>query len=213
MFKPQVLNKNQIEIVQKLGFLRKSGFYLAGGTGLALQLGHRSSIDFDFYTSGRIDASDLVKQLEKIFPYLKIQLQAENSLGLKINQVNLSFFRYDYPLINRLKNFQGVGIASVGDIAAMKMAAIVQRGTKRDFIDIFYLLQKYSLEKLIKFTLKKYPFYQEMIILRALIYFEDAEKEVKPRKIKIFDKNFSWEKAKKKIFEEVKKYQLAMIKK
>jgi hypothetical protein len=74
-------------------------------------------------------------------------------------------------------------------------------------------LEKYSLKKLIDFTLKKYPGFQEEIILKALIYFEDAEEEELERGIKILDKNFSWKKAKEKIFSEVRRYQLAMIKK
>lgn len=99
------------------------------------------------------------------------------------------------------------------DITAMKIATIVQRGTKRDFVDIYYLLEKYPLKKIISFTLKKYPSYQKMLLLKALIYFKDAEKEEERREIEVFDKDFSWEKAKEKILREVRKYQLKMIKK
>lgn len=80
----------------------------------------------------------------------------------------------------------------------MKVGALVQRGKRRDFLDLFYLLHKFSLEEILKFTLKKYPGYQEMLVLRALIFFDD---------------NFSWKKAKGKIFDEVRKYQLSMINK
>lgn len=95
----------------------------------------------------------------------------------------------------------------------MKIAAVIQRGIQRDFIDIYYLLKKYPLKKLINLTLKKYPGYQEQLVLRALIYFKEAEEKNGKRPIKIFDKNFSWEKAKKEIFEKVREYQLGIIKK
>jgi hypothetical protein len=205
-----ILNKNQLKIAKILGFLRKRGFYLGGGTGLALQLGHRTSVDFDFYTPEHFDSALLTKKLAKFFPKIRIRFQAKDTLGVEINGVGLSFFRYDYPLIGPLRNCQGISLASVEDIAAMKIAAIVQRGTRRDFIDIYYLLEKYPLKKIVEFSLRKYPGYQDILVIRALLYFVDAEKETKPRKIKIFDKNFSWEKAKEKIFAEVKKYQLEM---
>ena len=95
----------------------------------------------------------------------------------------------------------------------MKLAAIIQGGTRRDFIDIYYLLNFYTLGELINFAIKKYPGYQLMLILRALIYLEDAENEKYPRPIKVLDPDFSWGKAKNKIFAEVKKYQLSILRK
>ena len=95
----------------------------------------------------------------------------------------------------------------------MKMVAISMRGTRRDFIDAYYLLQKFSLSEIIDFTIKKYPSYQPMVILKGLIYFNDAEDEDLSRGIKVLDNDFSWGVAKKKIFEEVEKYQQSIINK
>jgi len=92
------------------------------------------------------------------------------------------------------------------------MIAISMRGKRRDFIDAFYLLKRFSLDEIIRLTLKKYPNYQPLVILKGLIFFADAEDEEIGRGIKIFDKDFSWKGAKEKILEEVKKYQLLMIK-
>lgn len=213
MFHPKVLNKHQQEIVKQLKLPKEGYYYLAGGTALALQIGHRTSIDFDFYTQKHFDSAQLATSLKKILPSLKVHFQEEDTLRLEIGKVELSFFYYRYPLIDPLKDFQGLTLASTKDIGAMKVAAIVQRGTKRDFIDIFYLLKEYKLNELINFAIKKYPGQQKIIMLKALIYFRDAEEEKYKRPVRVFDPNFSWEKAKKKIFEEVKKYQLAMIKK
>src|SRR3990167_11162025 len=115
-------------------------------------------------------------------------------------------------IVQKLKLPKAPGFYLAG-VAAMKLAAIIQRGTRRDFIDIYFLLNFYTLGELINFAIKKYPGYQQMLILRALIYLEDAEKEKYPRPIKVLDPDFSWEKAKKKIFAEVKQYQLSILKK
>lgn len=212
MFQPKVLSPNQLNILTAIEFPPNLEIYLAGGTGLALQIGHRTSVDFDFYGKRHFDANEVSKKLVSIFPSFDIEFVAKDTLRGKVRETEVSLFYYDYPLIFPLRNFRGIKIASVQDIAAMKLAAIIQRGTKRDFIDIFYLLKTYTLKRLIGFALKKYKGYQEMLILRALIYFEDADKEKYPRAIKIIDPGFSWEKAKEKILDEVKKYQFLMIK-
>lgn len=214
MFHPDILRKIQLQILERLAFPRNSGFYMAGGTALALQLGHRRSIDFDFYSRRHFRSDRLFQDVKKLFPSASVSFQEENTLRLEILGTELSFFSYDYPLILPLRTFRAVRLASPPDIAAMKIAAIIQRGTRRDFIDIYYLLRHYSLEELIQFTLKKYSGYQVMLILRALIYFEDAEKdkEKNRRALAVLDKNFSWEQAKRKIVEEVKEYQLRMLK-
>lgn len=207
-----VLSKKQKEIIKNLTSLNKK-FYLAGGTGLALQLRHRTSVDFDFYSSARFEPEEILPYFRKTFNKLSVRRAIKDTLILTLEEIDLSFFYYPYMLLAPLKKIGSVNLASIKDIAAMKIAAIVQRGKQRDFIDIFYLLDKFSLKQIIRLALKKYPGYQEMLILRALIYFEDAKEEELGRKIKIFDKNFSWEKAKKKIFEEVRKYQLSILKK
>lgn len=209
---PGILSKNQLVIVKRLKLPKTPGFYLGGGTALALQIDHRTSVDFDFYCLKNFDSLGLAQVISKTFPNTKVLFQAEDTLRTEIGTTELSFFYYPYTLLKTLNKFDGLSIASPADIAAMKLAAIVQRGTKRDFIDVYFLLNTYSLEEIISFALKKYPSYHTMLILRALIYFEDAEK-ISTRELKIFDPNFSWQKAKGKIFKEVKKYQLSILKK
>lgn len=208
----KVLNKNQLKIIKSLSFL-KGDFYLAGGTGLALQIGHRSSVDLDFYCLKHFLADKLLPDFQIRFERLAVRRAIKDTLILSVGETDLSFFFYPYKLLKPPVQFETINLASIEDVAAMKITAIIQRGRRRDFVDIYYLLDKYALKQIINFALKKYPGFQEMMILKALIYFADAEEEELERHIKIFDKNFSWEKVKKKIFEEVKKYQLAMIKK
>jgi predicted nucleotidyltransferase component of viral defense system len=108
--------------------------------------------------------------------------------------------------------FEGLNIASIEDIAAMKLIAISMRGARRDFVDFYYLLNRLSFSQTIGFALKKYPHYQQMVLLKGLTYFDDAQDEDLARGIKILDKDFSWEEAKKKIMSEVSDYQLKLLK-
>lgn len=213
MLYPEILNQNQLDVVSKLNFDIKSKIYLAGDTALALYLNHRTSIDLDFYSEKEIDNNEVLFKLQKTFNNPTVKLHQKRTLFLTINGVDFSLFYYPYKLIGKTELYKNFEIASLEDIAAMKVGALVQRGKRRDFIDLYYLLQKYSLNEILKFTLKKYPGYQEMLVLRALIYFEDAEDEDLQRGIRIFDKNFSWKNTKEKIFNEVRKYQLSMFKK
>lgn len=213
MLYPEILNKNQLSVIEKLNFDNKHAIYLAGGTALALHLNHRTSVDLDFYSEKDVDNNEVLVKLQKLFNNPVVKLHQKRTLFLTINEVDFSLFYYPYKLIGKNETYKKIKIASLKDIAAMKVGALVQRGKRRDFIDLFYLLQKFSLREILRFTLKKYPGYQEMLVLRALIFFKDAEDEDLQRGIRIFDKNFSWEKAKEKIFGEVRKYQLSMFKK
>ena len=205
MTHPEVLSKKQQELLKKLKAFA-SGGYLAGGTALALQLGHRTSLDFDFYTDKHFDTEIILANLQSNFDHVKVESVAKDTLIAEIDGVSFSLFYYPYKLIKPLIDFETVRLASIEDVLAMKMVAIAMRGKRRDFIDAYYLLKKFGLDKIMELTLKKYPSYQPMIVLKGLIYFKNAEEDDVSRKIEIFDKNFSWEKAKKKIMEEVEKY-------
>lgn len=208
----QVLKKNQTKVFSQLNFVGKEKFYLAGGTALALHLGHRTSLDFDFYTQSHFDSSVLYQKIEDVFgKNVKATLREKDTLFCKILDVDCSFFWYKYPLLKTTIKTKGPPIVGIEDIAAMKLVSIIQRPAKRDYIDIFFLLRILSLEKIFSFTQKRYPNFNEYLALRALTYFDDLKDEEK-REIKVFDKNFSWKKAKEEIFEEVRKYQLGMIK-
>ncbi|PIV02078.1 hypothetical protein COS55_00635 [Candidatus Shapirobacteria bacterium CG03_land_8_20_14_0_80_40_19] len=209
----QILNENQKKVLPKLTFLKDNNIYLAGGTALALHLGHRSSLDFDFYTKSHFDSVMLYKKIEDIFGNDAIlSLKEEDTMFCKVFGVDLSFFWYKYPLIDKLVKFESILLASFADIAAMKLIAVYQRPAKRDYIDIYFLLKIFTLKEMFSFVKKKYPNFNQYFALRALTYFEDLKDE-EGRKIEIIDKEFSWEKAKDDIFEKVREYQLDMIKK
>lgn len=210
MIYKNILNAKQLEVIRKIKNLPKES-YLAGGTALALQLGHRTSLDFDFYTKEDFNPEQLLGTFQNNFDEAKVESISKGTLILEVDDISFSIFHYPYNMIKPFVNFEGIDLASIEDILAMKVIAISMRGKRRDFVDAFYLLKKFSLEEAIKITIKKYPSYQPMVILKGLIYFKDAEKDDISRKIEIFDKNFSWEKAKAEIKEKVKKYQEGVV--
>ena len=192
----EVLDKKRKKLLSQLIFLRKYGFYMAGGTALALQLGHRTSLDFDFYTEKKFDNEKLLRELGKRFKDIKLIQNPEQTLIVKINRKEISFFHYPYPLIYSLvRNKEIPPLASKKDIAATKVMAIIQRGTKRDFIDIYFLIKEFGLKEIFEIANKKYPSFNKYLALQALTYFEDAEKEKKKRKV-TYIKEVNWPKIK-----------------
>ncbi|MCX6705425.1 MAG: nucleotidyl transferase AbiEii/AbiGii toxin family protein, partial [Candidatus Woesebacteria bacterium] len=189
MIHTEILAEKQIEILRKIRSL-PDGSYMAGGTALALQLGHRTSLDFDFYTNDHFETEIVLKSLQNDLGSIKVDRVAKDTFICTADGVSISLFYYPYEKLSPLIEFENTKLASIEDIAAMKMIAISMRGKRRDFIDAYYLLQKFSLDEIIEFTLKKYPSYQPMVILKGLIYFKDAEDEDLSRGIKIFDKEF-----------------------
>lgn len=210
----EVLIPTQKKLLKKLQFLGKN-FYLAGGTSLALYLKHRTSLDFDFYTQKKFQRQEIYNLLRKNLDEEDIitTILQDNTFTGVISGVNTSFFYYQYPLLRSTHKTSDIYLASLEDIAAMKIIAIIQRPAKRDYIDLYYLLEIFSLEKLFGLCRKKYPNFNSYLALRAIIYFEDIEKEsLEKRGIKILDKNFSWRKVKEKILAKVREYQLKMMK-
>ncbi|HCS78694.1 TPA: hypothetical protein DIV55_03030 [Patescibacteria group bacterium] len=168
--------------------------YLAGGSALALHLGHRKSYDFDFYTRNDLPAADVASQLAKIGNFQTTLLEPPHTVLGLFNDVKFSLFRYDYPLLNELQQFNGIGFASIPDIATMKLSAICGRATKRDYIDLFFISKQYSFEQLIEFFKQKFGKLGNNLyfILKSLSYFEDAEADELPQMLT----PVSWDKVK-----------------
>ena len=164
-------------------------FYLAGGTGLALHLGHRFSIDLDFF-SPHADAvgADQRAILREIFddPTLSITFDKDATFAATWRNVGLSFFRLHlYPLVQPTLLVAGLPVASLEEIGAMKMAAIIDRGTRKDLVDLYFVLQNVPIERLFQVAALKYARVRAFgtSATRALAYFEDAEALPMPRMI------------------------------
>lgn len=154
----------------------KDEFYLAGGTALALQIGHRESVDFDFFSPHSFDTEVMIKRLSTLFgekSFTVTQVE-KNTLSIVLHQeIKISFMTYEYELITPLIATNYMNIASIPDIACMKLSAIMQRSALKDYVDLYEIMKIYSLEELLLFTKKKYPTIDSAVILKSLSYLED----------------------------------------
>lgn len=170
-----ILDKNRKEILP-LFTTFKSYFYLAGGTALALQLGHRDSVDFDFFCDKSFLTDNLYEKIEKTFKdhkILKTQDQ-ENTLTVLIDDsIKISFFSYPYQLTKPLIETDYFKIASIEDIGCMKLSAITSRSTTKDYVDLYFILKKISLPILLGLAKEKFPSLDANLILKSLVYFDD----------------------------------------
>lgn len=174
-----VLDDKRKQILPRLKSF-KSNFYLAGGTALALQLGHRDSIDFDFFTPESFSTEDLFRLTIKTFKNHKVQKTQEEKDTLSVlidKHTKLSFFCYPYPLNKELVDGDYFKLASVDDVGCMKLSAIVSRATTKDYVDLFFILQEIDLVELLNLTEKMFPELDVNLILKSLVYFEDIEDE------------------------------------
>ena len=198
----ETLNKKTAIVLEKIVHIAKS-FYLAGGTSLALQLGHRISIDLDFFCADYFSTALLIEELKNIGK-LKVEDQSERTLNGSLDGVKISFFNYQYKLVFPTIEYNGINLADERDIAAMKVLAISDRGTKKDFVDLYILLKKYSLEAILEVFNKKYKDcnYNIIHISKSLTYFWDADENPDPKMLI----KYNWKEIKEYITRIIDKY-------
>lgn len=172
--------KNSLAILNKTAFIKD--FYLAGGTGLALQFGHRISLDLDFFSQKEFNPDFLMNELQKLGTF-SLNSKEPGTLHGVFNKTRVSFLYYPYPLMSPLKSFLNIKLADFLDIACMKIDAISSRGEKKDFIDLYFVCQKLPLNKVLDIFEQKYQKidYNLSHVLKSLCYFEQAEKQVLPK--------------------------------
>lgn len=178
-----------------------SSFYLSGGTALSLQLGHRESEDLDFFSQQPFKPEVIEQQLLEYGSLSETEL-SHGTLNTYLDGVKLQFLFYPYHLIKPLEDWEGTRLSSVIDIACTKLQTVGMRGSRKDFIDIYFLLKEMPLETLLAYTKEKYAEsnYSETHILKSLVYFDDAEEQPFPR----MHQDVSWEEMKQTIIAAVK---------
>ena len=177
-----------------------SDFYLVGGTSLSLQMGHRNSIDIDLFGNSEINFDLFIKKLSE-YGEVKVAQSTKNILITKINDVKVDFVNYKYPLLTDCLYTDNIRMLSTKDIAAMKLNAIAGRGSKKDFIDLYFLLNEFSLRDILSFYEEKFSDGSVFMVQKSLTYFEDADIQLQPKMFL----DFNWETCKQKIIEEVLK--------
>lgn len=174
--------REDLEILRNKRILR--GFYLAGGTGLALLLNHRESRDLDFFRPTAFDERQLVERLRRAGSF-SLEKRETGTVRGRFRNTLVSFFYYPYRLLQKPKTIAGVSVASLRDIACMKLDAISSRGTRRDFIDVYTIIKKggLSVSSLLKSFSRKYaPLrYNLMHVKKSLVYFADADEDPMPK--------------------------------
>ena len=195
----ETVESSTLELLKKMQALPVLGnTRLVGGTALALQLGHRKSIDLDFF--GKIDCeTELLREAIKGIASLTILKESPHIRIYVVDGIKVDIVDYKYPWLDDVVVEQELRMASIRDIAAMKITAVIGRGTKKDFIDIAFLLYHFSLEEILDFYAAKYSDGSVFMAMKSLAYFDDAELEPMPDMIV----NQSWEQAKEHILSKI----------
>ena len=193
------IEPSTLELLKKLQQLPElRDTRLVGGTALALQLGHRKSIDLDFFGTINCDTQELVDAIKSVAT-LTILKESPHIHIYLIDGIKVDIVNYKYPWLDEVVLKQEIRMASFKDIAAMKITAVVGRGTKKDFIDIAFLLCHLSLDEILSFYSLKYNDGSIFMAMKSLAYFDDAENEPMPDMFV----NQSWEQIKEYILSKI----------
>lgn len=186
-------------------------FYLAGGTALSLQLGHRSSVDLDLFSPTE-DIPSIRRGLEEALALLKPELadSAWGNLVYTTQHIRVGFYGYGYEMIRPLVEDENLRLASVQDIGLMKMDALLSRASRKDFYDLFFIAQTTPLKDLFALAPKKYPSVRdfEVQVTKRLVYFESAEHDTDPTLLE----PVSWQMAKEFFVEQAKEIERGWLK-
>lgn len=176
-------------------------FNLVGGTSLSLQIGHRISIDLDLFTYEEYESATILQALQSL-GNLDILVNKPPFLQVRLDDVKMDFLKFPYPFVQEYEEIDGVRLVSIENIAIMKLSAIARRGVKRDFFDLYFILERYSLEELVGMFETKLPHVDMFHILKSLTYFDDAEPDGDPKMLM----KITWKDVKKVITQKVKDY-------
>jgi hypothetical protein len=205
MLHKETVSESTLELliqIQQKAYLK--GFHLVGGTALALRIGHRKSIDIDLFSNFNFDVAQMLENLSADYPF-KLFFSANNTLKGSIGEVQLDILAHRYPLICEPLHVENISMLSVQDIIAMKLNAIATSGQRvKDFIDIYYLLDEYSVAEMIDFYKRKYSQYNEVNVLKSLTWFDDVNLSDWP--ILLRNPKLKWTNIKKAIIEATNNY-------
>jgi hypothetical protein len=181
---PFIIAPATFELIQQLQAIPElKDFYLVGGTALALQLGHRNSIDIDLFTLNEFSDTDIINLINKQFEVSEI-FRRQNTLISLVNNIKTDFIRHNYPLLQPPVTEEGITFLSKEDISGMKFHAIIQSGKRlKDFIDIYFLLQHFSMKQMVNFFAAKYTYSNPMIAMKAVNFFDDIDENIDPPKL------------------------------
>lgn len=170
-------------------------FILVGGTALALQIGHRKSIDLDMFTMSDVDTDMLLDHLKKDYQVVE-KVKTKGALIAEIEGIKTDFIRFKYQFNYPFILADGIRLANIADIVPMKLDAITGRGDKKDFFDLYYLLDKYDLAQMLRLFSEMYPHSTLFHVIKSLTWFADADPQSPPE---VMDEKVTWERVKRRI--------------
>lgn len=205
MLHPETVDDSALELLRSLQskeYLK--GFYLAGGTALALYLGHRKSMDIDLFSNFGFDVAQMLENISQDFKF-QFFYSSTNTLRGSIGNIKTDIIAHRYPYIKEPVIRDNLSILSEEDIIAMKLNAIMTSGQRvKDFIDIYFLLDKFDIADMVRFYKYKYNQENDGLILKSLIYFDDVDNSNWPILIK--NPGLKWGGIKKRIEDVVMQY-------
>jgi predicted nucleotidyltransferase component of viral defense system len=176
-------------------------FNLVGGTALALYWGHRLSVDIDYFSDQKINLDELEGKINRV-PGAILFSKNPISLAYTIHNIKSDFVNFPYRFFYPPQTKEHFFIAHIDDVVSLKLGALANRGAKKDFYDLYYILQHYNLDQLTELYKKKFKVADILPLLKSLLYFGDAEDELPPDLVK--DKQLTWPQVKKFIVQHVK---------
>jgi hypothetical protein len=205
----QAVSKKLLGLVEKLQQISAlNEFVLVGGTSLALQMGHRMSEDIDLFTQNDINQEFIIETLKKEFgKSLSVSALSHNTINCVISDIKIDFLRHGYPYINKVITENNLRLLGLPDIAAMKLNAIAGNGTRvKDFVDVYFLLDRFSIKQMFSFYKKKYADQDIFHVKKSLTYFDDVPPDSWKTLRLIQEKELDFETMKKKLLKSVKQY-------
>lgn len=176
-------------------------FNLVGGTSLSLQIGHRISIDLDMFTHLPYENATIIEALKPL-GQLDILVDKPPFLQVRLDDVKMDFLKFPYDFVQDFIEVEGVRLVAIENRAIMKLLAIARRGVKKDFVDLYFILERYTLAEIVQMFEKKLPNIDLFHIIKSLTFFGDAEPDADPKMlIKV-----NWKTVKKVITQKVMLY-------
>lgn len=181
MLQKNAVEPNTLELLRKICTLNSlSDFALGGGTNLALRLKHRLSIDLDFFTNKEFNNAIIFQALSHVFPTAELLFEQNQTMMFSINGIKVDFILYPFEWFHAFEFIEKARLISVEDIIPMKLQALSNRFSKKDFWDIAFLLNDFTLEKMIEIFKAKFPQVDQGFIIHSLTAFDEAEREQDP---------------------------------
>ena len=203
MLYKETVSPAALELLNKLMAIPElNEFALVGGTNLALRFGHRISVDIDLFTNQPFNVLKVKQAITDHFPEAKRLDEMKQTIWYQINGIKTDIILHQYPYLKPIDEIEGIRLLSLPDIIPMKLGAVTGRGAKKDFWDIAYLLNSYTIKEMLTFYQQKYISDDIGFVIRSLVYFEDAEFQDDPVSLT----NITWKAVKSKIESAVKMY-------